>query len=117
MVRGDTRDLRHLGDVADVVRERHAVDDRVGIVEDDGAARDRQLSREQAPLLVFELELQLLQFGLGVETAQHREAVFAEERVDRVEVSSGEHAHFTGQRAPGGGTHGVSPTRPGGGSG
>ena len=102
VVRGGARDLRHLGDVADVVRERHAVDHRVGIVEDDGAALDRQLSREQALLLVLELELQLLQLGLGVEAAQHREAVFAEERVEpRRSGAAGEHARPHGPASSG----------------
>ena len=45
-----------------------------------------QLTGEQALLLAFELDLQFLQLGLGVQAAQHREAVLGEERVQLVEA-------------------------------
>ena len=86
-----------------------AVDDRVGIVEDHGAALRRQLAREQALLLALELDLELLQLLLGVEPAHDREAVLAEERIQFVEIGCVEHADLSGERAAGGGAHFVPP--------
>ena len=75
---------RHLGDVAHVVRERLAVDHRVGVVEDHRAADLGQLAGEQPLLLVLQLDLEVAQLLVGVDAAHDREAVFGEERLEPV---------------------------------
>ena len=68
--------------MAHVVRERLAVDHRVGIVEDDGAADVGELAGQEPLLLAFELDFEVAQLLVGVEAAHDGEAVLGEERVE-----------------------------------
>ncbi len=98
---GAPRRLRHLGDMADVVRERLAVDDGVRAVEHHGAAAVGKPTRDELALAALELGLEVGERLIGIHAAEHREAMLGEELDHRLLLAAREDAYLARERGAG----------------
>ena len=86
--------LRQQRDLGDVVRERVAVDHRVGIIEDHGSMALRQGAREQFGLPVLHIRLQFDQRSGVVDGSYARESVHREKCDDVVDLVGAEESRI-----------------------